>query len=209
MVTIVPQWSSSVAICARHGLPVTFRTEVWFRSRPPVLLCVAVLVVVIAAGLPVVVPAARYLDDPDPELYLLLLFGGLFAGWLVHNVMLRQVSAPAWGFCDVCRALRSRLVGTAVTCFLLTVCSCALYVPFVLPEQVGGDELSPFQAIVRWAVAVAPGVFAIVGAVLLAFARWSVLAGGVAGKDGTVVLRRPVLEFVRAIAELGRAAEKA
>jgi hypothetical protein len=188
---------------------VTFTANARFRSRPPAWLRAAVAVVVVAAGLPVAFPAARYLDDPDPELYLLILGAGLFAGWLAHNIVVKIVDVPAWGFCSACRARRASLVWAAIACVMLMLVFVALYLPIVLPEQVGDDELSTLVEIIRWAVVVAPAVFAIAGTVLCAYARWAVVAGGVASRDGTVVeFCHPAPEFSREMTNQARFAER-
>ncbi|GAA1371114.1 hypothetical protein [Catellatospora chokoriensis] len=200
MVVVPAQPGGRISVCSRHGNPVTCTASARFRSRPPAWLQTAAAVLVVAFGLPVAYPAARYLDDPDPELYLLLLGTGLFAGWLAHNIMVKLVDVPAWGFCPACRARRANLVTAATSCFVLVPVSCALYVPVVLPEQLGEGEPSTLAEIVRWAVVVAPAVFAITGVVLSAYARWAVVAGGVAGRDGTTVeFRRPAARFAQQV----------
>ncbi|GAB4052600.1 hypothetical protein [Catellatospora paridis] len=210
MVLVPAQPSNPPTVCSRHGNPVTYTASARFRSRPPVWLQAAVAVLVVAAGLPVAYPAARYLDDPDPELYLLILGAGLFAAWLTHNIMVKIVDVPAWGFCPACRARRANLVTAATVCFVLVPVSCALYVPVVLPEQLGDDEPSTLAEIVRWTVLVAPAVFAIAAVVLSAYARWAVVAGGVAGRNGTTVeLRRPAPQFAQQVTDQAGLAELA
>ncbi|WP_144127625.1 hypothetical protein [Catellatospora sichuanensis] len=187
---------------------MTFTASARFRSRPPAWLQTAVAVVVVAAGLPVAYPQARYLDDPDPELYLLILGAGLFAAWLAHNLMVKIIDDP-WGFCPACRARRAGLVRAATACFVLVPVSCALYLPVVLPEQLGDEELSTLAETIRWAVVVAPGVFGIAGVALSAYARWAVVAGGVAGRHGTVVeFRRPAPQFSQQMTDQARLAER-
>ncbi|MEU8080210.1 hypothetical protein AB0B31_32740 [Catellatospora citrea] len=200
MVVVPAQPGDRISVCSRHGNPVTCTASARFRSRPPVWLQAAVVVIVVAFGLPVAYPEARYLDDPDPELYLLILGAGLFAAWLTHNIMVKIIDVPAWGFCPACQARRANLVTAATVCLVLVPVSCALWVPVVLPEQLGDDELSTLAEIVRWAVVVAPAVFAIAGVVLSAYARWAVVAGGVAGRDGTTVeFRRPAAQFAQQV----------
>ena len=57
---------------------------------------------------------------------------------------------------------------------------------------------------------VVPAVFAIAGAVLCAYARWAVVAGGVASRDGTMVeFCRPAPQFSREMTDQARFAERA
>jgi hypothetical protein len=191
-------WSDRIPVCSRHGNPVVVRAKARFRSRPPVWLGASIAVAVAATALPSVFPSLRYPGDSDPELYLLSLSAVMYVSWIVHNAVLKIVEGTEWGFCSHCRARRNVLALGAVVSLMAMLFSIALYVPFVLPE-LADEKVPTILEVFRWIVLFAPLFFIVTAVVFLSYARWAMIARGVARRDGrTVELRRPAPEFARA-----------
>jgi hypothetical protein len=208
MVLVLPQWNHRIPYCSRHGNQVTFTAKARFRSRPRGWLQAAVVVIVVAAALPAVLPEVPFDGHADFELYFVVLgpvlVAGLFAAWIAHNLIVKIIEAPDWGFCTACRRRRNGLSFAALACFLLMMLFGVMAPLFALAEPLGQEDVPIAMEIIRWVVIVAPGVLAIAGTALLAYARWAVIAGGVASRDGTAVkFRRPAPDFFQAMINAG------
>jgi hypothetical protein len=198
MTLVLLQWNHRIPVCSRHGNPVITTAKARFRSRPPGWLGAAIALAIGVTAAPVLFPPVRLDIDRGPELYLLALGAVVFVSWIAHNLALKIVEAPQWGFCSRCRARRNGLALTAAACLALVFVSICLYVPVVLPEQLGDEEIPTLFEVIRWTVLFAPLVFSVAAAALLSYARWAVIARAVARRDGaSLEFRRPAPEFVR------------